>query len=304
MSNLVEIVIQGNDQTGQAFQSSTTGAQNLGRAIESGPNISLRSLRRAAIVAVAALYGLERGLQKIVDRAKELGYTNVSADFDKLKASIQSVGDAILASPLYTAGGKTSNFLDLLDQGFNNLIPVARAAGVVFIMAAGGLDFVILSAQRLSGVLAELTGQTTTYTDAWYKAAITQDLFIHNQEIGQMWAGKFTQAIQQQNGVMVTAGKAAANMNNLLSRQNQLLQQRRAIADAIRSGDALALSNAMSGAMTGGSVTKGGGPAGPRGGGAPGNVTVHVALDGEPIAAIARGEIASAFHGSAANPGK
>lgn len=304
MSNIVEVVIQGTDNTGQAFQSSTTGAQNLGRAIESGPNISLRSLRRAALVAVAALYGLERGLQAIVDRAKALGYTNVSDNFDKLKASIQSVGDAILTSPLFAVNGKNTNFLDILNQGFLNLIPVARAAGVVVIMVAGGLDFLAISANRAEGAIAELFGWATKYTDAWYKAAIAQDLLTHNQEIGAMWAGTYTKQIQQENGVMVDAGKAASKYNSALSNQNALLNKRRAIADAIRSGDALALSNAMSGAMTGGSVTKGGGPAGPRGGGAPGNMTVHVNIDGEPIAAIARGEIASAFHGSMANPGK
>ena len=161
MSNIVEVVIQGTDNTGQAFQSSTTGAQNLGRAIESGPNISLRSLRRAALVAVAALYGLERGLQAIVDRAKALGYTNVSDNFDKLKASIQSVGDAILTSPLFAVNGKNTNFLDILNQGFLNLIPVARAAGVVVIMVAGGLDFLAISANRAEGAIAELFGWAT-----------------------------------------------------------------------------------------------------------------------------------------------
>lgn len=314
MANIVEVIIQGKDETGAAFNNSTQGAEKLGRAIENGPNVSLRSLRRAALVAIAALYGLERGLEAIVGRAKELGMTNVSDAFDRLKAAAQAVGDNIL-----TISFAGTNMGAILQYAFGNLTEEIKGVNAFITLDIGLLELARLAALRLAGSIAEAMGFGTPWTQAWYDQSVALEKATMATRIQEIATGTLTDAIKQQNGVLLEGQHNLADWNkgqranvktleDMIKATQQLNDQyskRKSMEDAIRAGDARALADAMyGGGGSGGNADfRGTGRSGGGRSGGPGsnnkgdNINVYVSVGGRDIRPMVRKEIVKSVFG-------
>jgi len=206
---------------------------------------AIKTIGATAGLAIGILFGLSKAVEAIANRLGELGRKDVSKSLTELNSQFQELIDQILTmqTPLGTTG-------DILIKLFDGLVVSLRALGVMLEMASGGLQMMVVDAQRLLGVMQELTGQTTQFTESWRKANREMILSATNARIGLIWEGKLTETIKQQNDAI---DRSAAKLHNKRNNLDDLMKAQkglndetnkgRQIEDAIRRGDARALAD-------------------------------------------------------------
>jgi len=225
------------------------GFMDAGKAVD-GFLQSTRAVVATIAIAAAVIYGFGRALQWAGEQAERLGQRKAAESINGLVLQLKELGDQLLTLTL--PGGST--VFELMAKGSEIAIQQLRILMGVIEASAAGYRQMVIDIQRAIGKLAEATGQTTEWTQAWQDNETQLNKALFRQRLALIATGQLTEAYEK----LAMSNKSARQSNirtgeslDSLIKKNKALNdtynQRLAREEAIRAGDARALAAANAG---------------------------------------------------------
>lgn len=301
--NVVEILIKAVTKDAERNIKKVDKALDSIKKTTKGVGDVFRGLGTTLAIATGILYGVVRAMDAIVERGEKMGQRDLSKQWERLKSQGQEFIDTLLTIKV---AGKDA--FDLVEIGARLATEFLKGLAVAAEVAALALNVIFISAKRNLGMLQELAGLPTEFTQEWFDAALAAEAFAHQQRVIAIMTEQVTESLLVENQAMrnlqQSYTRTGTKLEDLIRKNKELNNQyskRKTIEDAIRAGDARALAEAMYGGGGGGkNIVRGGGSGsgtlanggnGIRGGNLSnggGGVTVNVSIGNQPIKDITR----------------